>query len=288
MSLDMRRPILGVQAILLVLVPVLIGAATWGLAFVFRDAFVAGKTAVPVSVSDGRTVYLNNCATCHGDQGDGRGTTYLEPRARAFGFDKFKFISTRNGVPTDDDLLRCLEHGIPGSSMPSFATLSESERRACIAEVRRLTRSGLYRKQVLRAQQNEDDPEPEKFFRVAAEQSAVGEPLAIPEIPASTPEAVSRGREIYVKLCASCHGPEGKGDGPQVRDMKNDDGTVNIPRDLTLGLYKAGGEPAQLYLRIRLGIPGTPMPATDHLSDGEVADLIHFVRSLAASGGRTR
>jgi len=36
------------------------------------------------------------------------------------------------------------------------------------------------------------------------------------------------GREMYLKYCASCHGNQGKGDGPVSRDLK-----VKVP-DLTL------------------------------------------------------
>ena len=58
------------------------------------------------------------------------------------------------------------------------------------------------------------------------------------------------------------------------------DGTPNYPRDLTLGQYKAGGEPEQLYVRIMLGIPGTPMPASSNQPQAEIFALIHFLRTL--------
>ncbi|HET9228980.1 MAG TPA: cytochrome c, partial [Thermoanaerobaculia bacterium] len=61
----------------------------------------------------------------------------------------------------------------------------------------------------------------------------------------------------------------------------NDNGTPAKPRDLTTGLYKGGGEPEQLYARIVLGIPGTPMPASDKLSPQDVEALVAYVRSLA-------
>src|SRR5437763_1416765 len=57
-----------------------------------------------------------------------------------------------------------------------------------------------------------------------------------------TPEALALGRQVFVKNCATCHGAEGGGDGPQVKDLKNDDGSPTQPRDLTLGRYKCGGE----------------------------------------------
>src|SRR5262245_13290164 len=110
---DSQRQILGTKAVLLVAIPFAIGALTWGAAYSFRSWFAVSKAVAAAPVSEGRTVYLNNCARCHGEQGDGRGSTLLEPRARAFGLDKFKFASTTNGVPSDEDLLRCLDCGIP-------------------------------------------------------------------------------------------------------------------------------------------------------------------------------
>jgi mono/diheme cytochrome c family protein len=35
-------------------------------------------------------------------------------------------------------------------------------------------------------------------------------PVAAADLPAS----IERGRALYGKECASCHGPQGKGDGP--------------------------------------------------------------------------
>ena len=58
-----------------------------------------------------------------------------------------------------------------------------------------------------------------------------GAKLEIPKIPPATFEAVARGKVVYATLCSKCHGPEGKGDGPQVKDLKNDDGTpMRTPR----------------------------------------------------------
>ena len=90
-------------------------------------------------------------------------------------------------------------------------------------------------------------------------------------------------------VCAKCHGPDGHGDGPQTKDptFKNDDGTPAHPRDLTAGVFKGGRDPRQIYARIMLGMPGTPMPASNTLKPQEVDDLIGYVLSLSqpAPGG---
>ncbi len=273
------------RLLLLFAAPLMILAVAWGTPLALRSQLGSRKPETAAKPVDGTVVFQQNCAQCHGANGDGRGSTILNPPARYFGRDKFKFASTNKNnyqecIPTDDDLMNIIHRGIPGSAMPSFAHISDEECKACIEQVRRFTRQGLYQRQVEKALKNEDDIEPAKFSKLAAEMSVPGKKLEIPRIPPSTPESVARGKLLYAATCAKCHGPEGKGDGPQVKDLKNDDGTPNFPRDLTTGQYKGGGEPEQLYARIMLGIPGTPMPSSSNQPQADIFDLIHFVQSL--------
>src|SRR2546430_8550968 len=81
-------------------------------------------------------VYNHACAWCHGKDGRGDGPAafsinkYLSPRPRDFTRGQVKLRSTPSGqLPTDDDLLRTLERGIPGY-MPSFGGLTAGGARA--------------------------------------------------------------------------------------------------------------------------------------------------------------
>jgi mono/diheme cytochrome c family protein len=47
---------------------------------------------------------------------------------------------------------------------------------------------------------------------------------------AATPEALERGRELYLKHCASCHGPKGHGDGPSARFGPEPASDLTAPR----------------------------------------------------------
>jgi high-affinity iron transporter len=78
----------------------------------------------------------------------------------------------------------------------------------------------------------------------------VGGPLE--PIPAWT-APVARGREIYVRTCAACHGDEGRGDGPAGAGLEPP------PADLTDGAL-AASSPLDFYRRITLGVAGTSMP----------------------------
>ncbi|QDV74859.1 c-type cytochrome [Botrimarina mediterranea] len=76
-------------------------------------------------------LYRRHCARCHGVTGDGRGPTarYQAPYPRDYRRGVFKWKSTyRDAAPTAADLDRVLEHGVPGTAMPSFRLVSQEER----------------------------------------------------------------------------------------------------------------------------------------------------------------
>lgn len=244
---------------------------------------------------DGAALFLKHCAYCHGEKGDGNGIAGLYPQARYFGRDKYKFTSTRKGdsggMPTDDDLLYVVRNGIEGTAMWGFKDrMTDEEQRAVVAHLRALTRSGLAERYRLDAEKNDEDPDWKAIALKVERDSQVGEPVSV---PAMTGGSAERGRLLFLDAtktaCASCHGPDGRGDGKAVNDKKNDpphqggDGLPNKPRDLTSGLFKGGREKERLYPRILHGIPGTPMPPANKLTPAEIEDLIAFVLSLSNS-----
>jgi mono/diheme cytochrome c family protein len=89
-------------------------------------------------------------------------------------------------------------------------------------------------------------------------------------------------QKLYAGACAACHGRYGKGDGPAARDLDP------APRDLTSRAFRfrttATGElprPEDVERTIRLGLPGTAMPAFDGLfSEDELDALVAFVYAL--------
>jgi hypothetical protein len=77
-----------------------------------------------------RGLFRKHCVSCHGLSGDGLGPAamLLEPYPRDFRRGTFKFKSTPVGKkPTREDIHRTLHDGIPGTAMPSFRALDESE-----------------------------------------------------------------------------------------------------------------------------------------------------------------
>jgi len=82
------------------------------------------------------------------------------------------------------------------------------------------------------------------------------------------------GREIYVAKCQSCHGPEGRGDGPASRALPK------RPRDFTQASFWASTTDQQVRAEILTGLPGTimrgfPMP------EQQLDQLVEYLHSLA-------
>src|SRR5262245_37021545 len=76
--------------------------------------------------SDARAkeLFRVNCASCHGETGDGQGTTQLDRPARSFKDGGFSFGNT------PEALFKTISVGIPGSPMAGFdSSLSEEERK---------------------------------------------------------------------------------------------------------------------------------------------------------------
>lgn len=94
---------------------------------------------------EGRNLYMTHCLHCHGVSGDGNGPTakFLNPRPRDYRQGVFKFKSTvKDLLPQKSDLKHVLEHGIPGTYMPSFVLLGEEKLGLIIDYVRWLSTRG--------------------------------------------------------------------------------------------------------------------------------------------------
>jgi mono/diheme cytochrome c family protein len=242
-----------------------------------------GAPTEETQVAAGKRLYANYCVQCHGEKGDGNGPAaqYLNPKPRNFGEGKFRLVSTVNRLPSDADLLHVLERGMPGSAMFPFAHLRESDRQALVVFARSLMESAFAERFRREARERGEESDPAELAREVSQVLQPGAALEVP-VDSSPPddEAVARGREVYTRVCASCHGTTGKGDGAQ--DQRNDDGTRTRPRDFGRGIFKGGWEHQQLYRRIMLGMPGSPMPSSiGSMKPADANDLIQFVHSLS-------
>ena len=222
----------------------------------------------------GKTTFEKECVACHGAAGNGEGDAayLLYPRPRDFTSGTFRIISTWDGVPTDDDLFTTISRGMPGSAMPSWAHLPEQTRWGLVHYVKSLA------------------TRPIAVAQAAKEPDAMGSGgagvITVPPEPPWDDSGRARAQELFVKGCAPCHGATARGDGAQKQvDSK---GFPTRPRDLTLGVYKGNPDAADVYRRIVLGLPGSPMPQSGYLHGNDGWHLVHFVRSLSSDAQRER
>src|SRR6266849_178762 len=85
---------------------------------VARGAFAA-PGALAQDTTGGKRVYVKWCAGCHGEtgSGDGPAASAMLPRPRNFTGAIYKIRTTASGqLPTDADLLRAIDEGLPGSA----------------------------------------------------------------------------------------------------------------------------------------------------------------------------
>jgi mono/diheme cytochrome c family protein len=251
------------------------------------DSPVASGEPADSPLDHARQLYERNCAACHGDRGDGNGPAarFLFPKPRDFGEAQFRAVTTTNLMPSDEDLANVLRRGMPGSAMFAFGHLSELDRTALEGYVRHLMEVALVEKQ---RGDSRDPAELVELMKQAEEIVRPGTPIDIPaDLPAAGPESVARGAKLYKAVgCAACHGDTGKGDGGQ--EQKNNDGTPTRPRDFTRGFFKGGHDPRQLYARIKLGMPGSPMPGSKDLPPADIGDIVNFILSLSDPAARDR
>jgi DMSO reductase family type II enzyme heme b subunit len=216
----------------------------------------------------GKVVYVKWCAGCHGDAGDGKGASanYMLPRPRDFTGAIYKIRTTASGqLPTDADLMRAIDEGLPGSAMPAWKTrLSDGERRDVMAYLKTFS----------------------SFFTDTTQHPAA---LKFASEPGGSAQAIQVGRQFYDSIhCRKCHGDQGRGDGPSAPTLKDDAGAPIFAADLHQAWRFRGGPSAEdVYHSMRTGLDGTPMPSFSDLLDqkflteDELWHLAQYVRSLS-------
>ncbi len=252
-SLPLRVPVIGMLTLLIVL-----GAS--GPLFAQDQKPDLGTDAQREA---GQQLYLQKCAQCHGDTGDGQGVAapFFTPAPRDFTSGIFKFRTTASGeLPTDDDLKRSIRDGMPYTGMPAWPSLSE-------AEIQNL----VY---VLKSFNH--------FF--ADETYGVPEQIEIPRAPRYNEANLERGRVVFEEnQCADCHGDQGRGNGKSAPTLEDQWGFAIRPADLTKRwTFRNGQSREDIYRTFTTGLDGSPMPSYDMPEEDRWA-LVDYVWSLSRS-----
>ena len=182
-------------------------------------------------------------------QGDGFGTTQPNlanfPRAFWKNAEYFRRI-------TDDRIVKSIERGLAGTSMPPYGELLGHEAVNSLVDL-------IFR----------------EFMRIKRDDKR-GD-LTAPPKPAVilSPEKTEK---VYTKHCSSCHGVAGTGKGPEYLKY------LPRPRDLTNRPYFRARSDEKIALTIFYGVSGTGMsPFSGKISGETVWSLVIKIRELSGS-----
>lgn len=239
--------------------PAITGFATTAQVAASADDAADAETAPNSNGLHGYGLYVSQCARCHGLSGEGDGpgadspTFSAAPRNLVSGH--FRYVSTDNGVASDADLRRVMLNGLPGTGMPAFNYLSESQVQSLVEVTNHLW-------------QNRPAP---------------GDVIEVAERPPVTDSHIAKGEDLYGVHCASCHGPKGRGNGDAARDVLDSQGNPVTPRDLVGKELRLARNSSQLYTRVAAGMPDGPsnwlMPPFAVLEPEEIWAIVSYVEA---------
>ena len=241
----------------------------------------AGRSVSMPESPEGERIYFAHCAACHGStgRGDGPAAIALDVRPRDFRNEPTRYVSTLNGVPTQEDLEQTILSGRHFGAMPARPNLTDSEVAILADYVREINRLGWVERLIKQFEEEEEEYEEELIEAISRRRVKPGEPIHVPSLPPGFQSDTETGRNLYVARCASCHGTTGRGDG--LDKPRDERGKAITVRDLTSGEFRGGIDREEIFKRIRCGVPGTPMPAQDGMDNEEIWQLVYYVQFLA-------
>lgn len=240
--------------------------------------------STPHSIERGKELYSQNCAVCHGQDGQGKtGVQLAGASGQDFNtadFTQAEYRLAKGPIQAFNVISYGLEDAVPppeegeeaGEAAqlpphPTFEFLQYQSRWDLVHYIRSLGPTaelvdppGIIAKARDRAE-----------FGVCDE--AIKESIADKVAPQGE-EQIEKGKEIYATTCASCHGDDGKGDGlaaaaltPGPRDFHVEDAEdwTNSPSALSV------------FNSITNGVPGTSMAAYENLSEDDRWALTQLV-----------
>ena len=279
----------------------------WDPAFSRRVTAMRDKVAARRAALEGVELYRAYCAVCHGERGAGDGVAadLMYPKPRDFSLALFKYKRSAGSLPpTDEDLVRTIKQGLPGTAMSGWgiegrALLTDAQIASLVPVVKSFDITGTWAPEGAADEAFDDDG----FYTGTDFRSVTeGEPL-VGRVPFSE-ESVAKGRIAFEKVCGECHGTAGRGNIRSGKRLADDWGDRLWPRDLTKpwswrGVPSVNDMEANreqvveaIYRGISTGLPGTPMPAHRAPVEGASPDpvsaedrwhMAHFVYTLAAA-----
>ncbi|MBT3308836.1 MAG: hypothetical protein HOL04_08055 [Gammaproteobacteria bacterium] len=230
----------------------------------------------------GDALYQHRCAVCHGEEGAGDGVAaeLMYPKPRDFTLALFKYKSSPGMVlPRDEDLFRTIEQGLDGTGMPGWGTLlSDEQISSLIPVIKSFDVAASWPPE--EAEEEDYDEDSGRYLKQDFQVITEREPEQGQQ--PYTPESIAQGKVAFDKSCTECHGDTGRGNILSGKQLADDWGNRIWPRDLTKpwtwrATNVTTGETPEvsrqqtvrnIYTRLSIGIPGTPMPAHRATEEG--------------------
>ena len=102
--------------------------------------------------------------------------------------------------------------------------------------------------------------------------------IEVPRERLDSQEARERGRDLYLRHCALCHGRAADGRGVRRSALRGD------PRDFTSPVWRRSVTAREVFVAIRDGVEGTSMPAWPSLDEPEIWDLTAYLLAVSEEG----
>ena len=253
------------------------------------------------TISEGEILYQTHCQHCHGEDGGGDGSAarHLFPLPRNFRAEPMRMVSAANGLATNEDLIRTIREGLPGTSMPAFKSLSHEQLLLVVDVVRRWQREGLSDQYATHQAMLQNDGEALTSDSTTKldwieHRLLPSEALSLPQVLAiesgahgfesTAGDVLEIGLSLFRQAgCQSCHVDS---IDPSPDDLRRPSvlfdslGRPIQARDLRRDAFRRGNSFAEIYRRLVLGIPGTPHPAIGGFNEHQLIVLVRFVAQL--------
>jgi cytochrome c oxidase cbb3-type subunit 2 len=214
-------------------------------AILLISGVASAQTSSTAASASGKAIYEQRCVQCHGADGRGGGAAApaLLPRPRDFAAAQYKLRTTETGsLPTDDDLIRTITYGIPGTSMPGWQKFLSTADIAAVAN----------------------------YIKTFSPRFAAERPQSIPAVY----------EKLRCAACHGTDGKGTGAIATDLKDDAGRPlPATNLTEPWT---FRGGVTPQDVYLRFRTGMNGTPMPSfVDAANEAELRNLAAYVLSLA-------
>lgn len=213
-------------------------------------------------LSQGRLVYGHNCASCHGNRGQGVKSSFFTAAPRSF------LSSKAVAELTHERMVAAVTNGVSGTAMTGYAGKLSSDNIGAAVDY---IREALMPASPTPAA--ELTPAPQIILETAttkpASKAATDMRLPLPDGLVGEP---LKGEQFFMGNCSTCHGTLGNGHGSRAYFM------ASKPRNFLDDYSRATLNRPYIYSAITQGRPGTEMPAWGKvLTKQEIANITEFV-----------